>query len=211
MYAHAELKRAFIDRLAARVEQLRVGDPTPADTEVGPLIRPDETGRKLDRGSRGGGCAADRRRTPQRNHAQAHDPSRSASWSEAFDARDFRAGSCIYGCNDIDEAIAAANSLPVAFQGSIFMRGLEVPFDAAERLDASAGMVNDHSAFRADWMPFAARRDRHYGSRGILCAARGMIAEKMFIFKRHCGPCFIKKTPCFARLIGLEHTPASQA
>ena len=33
------------DRLAARVEQLRVGDPTRADTEVGPLIRPTEADR----------------------------------------------------------------------------------------------------------------------------------------------------------------------
>jgi acyl-CoA reductase-like NAD-dependent aldehyde dehydrogenase len=45
IYVHAELKRAFIDRLAARVEQLRVGDPTRADTEVGPLITPTEADR----------------------------------------------------------------------------------------------------------------------------------------------------------------------
>jgi acyl-CoA reductase-like NAD-dependent aldehyde dehydrogenase len=36
IYVHAEPKQAFIDRLAARVDQLRVGDPTHAGTEVGP-------------------------------------------------------------------------------------------------------------------------------------------------------------------------------
>jgi acyl-CoA reductase-like NAD-dependent aldehyde dehydrogenase len=45
IYVHAELKRTFIDRLAARVKQLCVGDPTRADTDVGPLITPDEADR----------------------------------------------------------------------------------------------------------------------------------------------------------------------
>src|SRR5262249_52736434 len=45
IYVHAQLKQAFIDRLAARVDQLRVGDPTRAGTEVGPLITPTEADR----------------------------------------------------------------------------------------------------------------------------------------------------------------------
>src|SRR5262249_39605078 len=45
IYAHAEIKSAFIDRLAARVAQLRVGDPTLGGTEVGPLITPAEAKR----------------------------------------------------------------------------------------------------------------------------------------------------------------------
>src|SRR5215468_12754734 len=45
IYVHAELKPAFIDSLTARVERLRVGDPTRASTEVGPLITPNEAER----------------------------------------------------------------------------------------------------------------------------------------------------------------------
>ena len=38
IFVHSELKAEFVDRLAARVHALKVGDPLLADTEVGPLI-----------------------------------------------------------------------------------------------------------------------------------------------------------------------------
>ena len=90
---------------------------------------------------------------------------------------------CVYGYDEIDQAIAAANSLPVAFQASIFTRDLDVALDAAERLDASAVMVNDHSAFRTDWMPFAGRRESGYGVGGIPFSMREMTQEKMRVFR----------------------------
>jgi predicted ATPase len=61
---------------------------------------------------------------------------------------------------------------------------VDVALDAAERLDASAVMVNDHSAFRTDWMPFAGRRESGYGIGGIPYTAAEMTAEKMIVFKR---------------------------
>jgi len=186
IYVHAELKRAFIDRLAARVEQLRVGDPTRADTEVGPLITPTEADRvetwieeAVTGGARriGGGRLSKTTLKP----TILVDPLRDAKVSSH---EIFGPVTCVYGIDDIDEAIAAANSLPVAFQASIFTCDLDVALDAAERLDASAVMVNDHSAFRTDWMPFAGRRESGYGVGGIPYTAREMTAEKMIVFKR---------------------------
>jgi acyl-CoA reductase-like NAD-dependent aldehyde dehydrogenase len=80
-------------------------------------------------------------------------------------------------------AIAAANTLPVAFQASIFMENLRTAFDAAEHLAASAVMVNDHTAFRTDWMPFAGRRQSGYGIGGIPWTMREMTEEKMIVFR----------------------------
>jgi len=45
IYVHADLERAFLDRFAARVAALRVGDPLSPETEVGPLIHPREADR----------------------------------------------------------------------------------------------------------------------------------------------------------------------
>jgi acyl-CoA reductase-like NAD-dependent aldehyde dehydrogenase len=65
---------------------------------------------------------------------------------------------CIYPFTRLDDAITAANSLAWGFQGSIFTEDLRTAFDAAERLAASAVMINDHTAFRTDWMPFSGHR-----------------------------------------------------
>jgi acyl-CoA reductase-like NAD-dependent aldehyde dehydrogenase len=186
IYVHAGLEQNFIDRLGARVRQLRVGDPTRADTEVGPLITPGEADRVeswIDEATKAGAqqIGGERLSRTTIQPAILVEPPRDAKVSTH---EIFGPVTCVYGFGEIDEAIAAANALPVAFQASIFTRNLEIAFDAAERLDASAVMVNDHSAFRTDWMPFAGRRESGYGIGGIPYTAAEMTAEKMIVFKR---------------------------
>jgi acyl-CoA reductase-like NAD-dependent aldehyde dehydrogenase len=45
VYVHADLANAFVDRFAASVTALNVGDPALRETEVGPLILPREADR----------------------------------------------------------------------------------------------------------------------------------------------------------------------
>jgi acyl-CoA reductase-like NAD-dependent aldehyde dehydrogenase len=90
---------------------------------------------------------------------------------------------CVYPFTRLEDAIDAANSLPMAFQASIFTEDLSTAFDAAERVAASAVMVNDHTAFRTDWMPFAGRRQSGYGVGGISWTMREMTEEKMIVFR----------------------------
>lgn len=185
IYVHADLVAAFTERFAARVAQLKVGDPTLAETEMGPLISPKEAMRvqswideAVAGGARliGGGRLSDTTLKP----SVLVEPPRDAKVStlEVFGPL-----TCIYAYKDIDEAIAAANSLPVAFQASVFTENLRVALHAAERLDASAVMINDHTAFRTDWMPFAGRRESGYGIGGIPWTVDEMTEEKMIVFK----------------------------
>jgi acyl-CoA reductase-like NAD-dependent aldehyde dehydrogenase len=90
---------------------------------------------------------------------------------------------CVYGFSDIDEAIARANSLPYAFQASIFATDINAALHSARTLEASAVLVNDHTAFRTDWMPFAGRRRSGYGTGGIPYTMRDMTHEKMIVLK----------------------------
>ena len=66
---------------------------------------------------------------------------------------------------------------------------IDVALRAAERLDASAVMINDHTAFRADWMPFAGAPSG-YGIGGIPETMHDMTQEKMIVF---CGSITKKK------------------
>ena len=74
---------------------------------------------------------------------------------------------CVSPFDALDEAIGRANALPYAFQAAVFTRDLDTALRAARRLDASAVMVNDHTAFRVDWMPFAGLRQSGLGVGGI--------------------------------------------
>jgi acyl-CoA reductase-like NAD-dependent aldehyde dehydrogenase len=185
IYVHSSLQKEFIDRMAARVEALKVGDPTLPETEVGPLITPREVERvegwiaeATSRGTRqiGGGRLSETTLKP----SILVSPPRDAKVSTL---EVFGPVTCVYPFDHIDDAIAEANSLPVSFQSAIFTRDLAVALDAAERLDAAAVMINDHTAFRTDWMPFAGRRVSGHGVGGIPYTMHEMTAEKMIVFK----------------------------
>jgi acyl-CoA reductase-like NAD-dependent aldehyde dehydrogenase len=44
-------------------------------------------------------------------------------------------------------------------------------------------MVNDHTAFRVDWMPFAGLKQSGYGVGGIAHSLREMQVRKMLVLR----------------------------
>jgi acyl-CoA reductase-like NAD-dependent aldehyde dehydrogenase len=184
IFAHRDIMPRLVERLTERVGSLRVGDPTLPDTEVGPLILPKEVDR-VDAWVKqavesGGKLTTGGQRISDRVYAPTVIVEPSA---EARVSREevFGPVTCVYGYSDIDEAIARANALPFAFQSSVFTRDLGVALKAARALDASSVLVNDHTAFRTDWMPFAGRRQSGYGVGGIPYTMHDMTHEKMIV------------------------------
>ena len=90
---------------------------------------------------------------------------------------------CVYPVADLEEGIRRANELPFAFQASVFGRDLDTVLRATRRLDAAAIMVNDHTAFRVDWMPFAGHKVSGLGIGGIGYSMRDMQVEKLVVIK----------------------------
>ncbi len=94
---------------------------------------------------------------------------------------------CVYPYDDMAEAIEQANALPFAFQAAVFTRDLGRALHAAQRLAASAVMINDHTAFRVDWMPFAGLRESGLGTGGIRHTFRDMQTEKLLVLRQGSG------------------------
>jgi acyl-CoA reductase-like NAD-dependent aldehyde dehydrogenase len=90
---------------------------------------------------------------------------------------------CVYPYDDVDDAIREANNLPYAFQAAVFTKDLDFALGVASRLAASAVMVNDHSAFRVDWMPFAGLRKSGLGVGGIPYTFHDMRLAKMIVLR----------------------------
>jgi acyl-CoA reductase-like NAD-dependent aldehyde dehydrogenase len=79
--------------------------------------------------------------------------------------------------------VAQANSLPVAFQAAVFSSDIDQAMRLCKELDASAVMINDHSAFRDDVMPFAGLRESGLGVGGIPYTMHEMQIDKMMVIK----------------------------
>ena len=52
-----------------------------------------------------------------------------------------------------------------------------------KRINASTVLINDHTAFRVDWMPFGGRKASGIGMGGILPSMMEMTEEKMLVFR----------------------------
>ena len=187
IFVHAELHDAFVERLSERVAALRVGDPRAAETEVGPLILPKEVERVaswVDEATASGArVSTGGKRTGETTYAPTVlvGPSASAKVSRE---EVFGPVTCVYRFSELQQAIEQANSLPLAFQASVFSNDLAVALRAAEQLDAAAVMINDHTAFRVDWMPFAGRKQSGYGIGGIGPTMHEMTQHKLIVFRR---------------------------
>jgi acyl-CoA reductase-like NAD-dependent aldehyde dehydrogenase len=95
---------------------------------------------------------------------------------------------CVYAYESIEEAVERANSLPVAFQAAVFSDDIDTAMHLYRQLDASAVMINDHTAFRDDVMPFAGLRESGLGTGGIPYTMDDMQIDKMLVIKDGVGP-----------------------
>ena len=177
---------AFATKLAKRADTLIVGAPEDPATEVGPLIRNSEVTRvgewvdeAVAAGARllsGGEAVSSSCYKPTVLLDPPHDTK--VSMQEIFGPV-----VCVYGYDDLNAAVAQANALPVAFQAAVFSDDINVSMQLYKALDASAVMINDHSAFRDDVMPFAGLRESGLGVGGIPYTMHDMQIDKMLVIK----------------------------
>jgi acyl-CoA reductase-like NAD-dependent aldehyde dehydrogenase len=184
VFAHASIARELADKMAKQARLLVVGDPASDQTEIGPLIRAREVDRVdmwVKEAVAGGAkllCGGDKLDYHCYAPTVLFNPQHDATVSTR---EVFGPVACLYPFTELDAAIAEANSLDVAFQASVYSRDLDTALGIARRLNASAVMINDHTAFWVDWMPFAGLKHSGLGVGGIPFAIRDMQIEKMTV------------------------------
>ena len=186
VYVPAADAESFAKALADAAKQLVVGPPEEPATEVGPLIRTAEVDRIaewVDEAAAAGAtvlCGGNRISDTCYEPTVLLDPPADAKVSTL---EIFGPVVCVYGYDDLDAAVEQANSLPVAFQAAVFSKDVDIAMRLYKKLDASAVMVNDHSAFRDDVMPFAGLRESGLGVGGIPYTMEDMQIDKMMVIK----------------------------
>jgi acyl-CoA reductase-like NAD-dependent aldehyde dehydrogenase len=186
VFAHSSIAATVANRLAERGDAMKIGDPTLSATDVGPLIRHQETDRveawvneALEKGAR---LISGGKRLSDSTYACTVllNPPADAKVSSM---EIFGPVICVYSYESIDAAIERANSLPYAFQAAVLTRDIDTAMRCYHRLDASAVMINDHTAFRVDWMPFAGLKQSGLGVGGIPYTFAEMQIEKMMVIR----------------------------
>lgn len=176
----------FSTALAAGADALIIGDPLQEETQCGPLIRPDEVDRIQNWIDEAVIEGATLMSGGNRIGQTLYKPTvlmQPSYESKVSTSEIFGPVICVYGYDHLDAAIVQANALPYAFQAAVFTDRLSVADRCVEMLNASAVMINDHTAFRVDWMPFAGRKQSGLGTSGIGYTMDDMSEDKLVVRK----------------------------
>ena len=186
IYVHQTICDEFCEQFVQEVQKLKTGNQMEDDTDCGPLILPAETDRveswvneAVEKGSRlliGGKRITDSLFEPTVLFNPPEDCR--VSKEEVFGPV-----VCIYSYEDDLEVVSRCNQLPYAFQASVITDHLEQALFFTQRINATAVMVNDHTAFRVDWMPFGGRDHSGLAMGGIKYAIHDMSREKLVVIK----------------------------
>ena len=186
IFVHEDIVESFSSKLVAIAKNLVVGDPTDEKTEVGPLIEEGEVDRIhnwVEEAKKAGGKILT---GGNKIGKTCYEPT--VILNPPYD---INVSQCeifgpvinIYSYKNRNEAIKFANDVPFAFQAAVFTNDINAALESAKDLNAAAIMINDHTAFRVDWMPFAGRKSSGLGVGGILPSMMEMTEEKLIVFR----------------------------
>jgi acyl-CoA reductase-like NAD-dependent aldehyde dehydrogenase len=160
---HEDVADAFGERFVANAAALRVGDPLDPETDVGPLITPDDRDRVkqwVDEAVEGGaelltgGELVDEGRclAPTVLASPSHE---AKVWCEEI----FGPVATIDRYSDFSEALRLANDSKFGLQAGVFTRDLGRGLEAAQSLEFGGVLINEVPTFRADQMPYGGVKD----------------------------------------------------
>ena len=168
--------------LATKVASLKAGDPRSPDSDIGPLISPDEAAR-----ARGWIEAARAFGTTvvggdldgavlQPTLVISPDDNSPLVTEEAF-----APVVSLIPVDSTDEAIEVANSGQYGLQVGLFTQDLDRAFDAVRRLQAGGVIINDTSSYHADLMPYGGVKESGHGVEGPKYAVQDMTNPRLVV------------------------------
>lgn len=188
IFIHRNLFEVFKNEFVQRAKKLKTGTAMDDTTDVGPLIRPEEVirikkdideaiklGAKLLCGNEVKGNSS-QYLTP----TVVADVPRKASlmMNEIFGPV-----VCLNSYEDEEELVNYLNSNPYSFEGCLYTSDIKSALKLSLKISSMTMVVNNHNAFRVDWMPFGGHGMAGLGMGGVKYAMEEMTKIKQIIIK----------------------------
>jgi acyl-CoA reductase-like NAD-dependent aldehyde dehydrogenase len=160
---HEAIADRFVARLKGNVENLRVGDPLDPETDVGPLITPEDRDRvkqwideAVAAGAElvSGGELVDEGRCLAPT-LLAHPPKEAKVWCEEI----FGPVATIDTFSSFEQGLELANDSKFGLQAGVFTRDIGRGLAAGRTLEFGGVLINEVPTFRADQQPYGGVKD----------------------------------------------------
>jgi acyl-CoA reductase-like NAD-dependent aldehyde dehydrogenase len=185
VYVQRAVYDAFLERFLPGVEELKAGDPSDEETDVGPVIDDDarerilgwiEEARTLGAEVLTGGEADGAVIRP--TVIAGAPPQAKVSCEEVFGPV-----VTVSAYDTFDEAVELANGTRFGLQAGIFTADVRRALQAAHELEFGGVTVNEAPTFRADQMPYGGVKDSGTTREGPAYAVREMTEERVVVLQ----------------------------
>ena len=183
---HNSVKAEFVKKLTARLKQIKQGDPSLEDTEMGCLINERaakrveqqvndtiEAGAKLVLGG-------------ERNGAY-YTPTILTNCKRDMDVMKdmeiFGPVVAIMGFDTLEEAVEIANQSSYGLCGNVFTRDMKTAAKVAGMLECGGVVINGASFYRSFEMPFGGWKHSGIGNEGVMTTLQEMSRVKTVVLK----------------------------
>jgi aldehyde dehydrogenase (NAD+) len=188
MYVQHDVYEEFRDRLLARIDAGRVGDPADPQTEVGPIVNEkqlDEVLAGIQRGRDEGGQILT---GGERADADAYLVAPTLFEDVADDAflsceEVFGPVSSLYRFGTIDEAIERANAVRFGLSAAVFTTSLSTAQRCVDELQSGILHVNSQTAGAEVHVPFGGTKESGFGPHEQGSAAHEFYTEEVTVYQ----------------------------
>jgi acyl-CoA reductase-like NAD-dependent aldehyde dehydrogenase len=180
---HRSIYDSTVEKLLARIKQLKVGDPRDPDTDVGPMIDKwaaadsyEMVQEAIEGGAEilmGGECDGTMFRPTVIANAT---PDMRVNREEIF-----APVITVVPYDDFDEAIRLANDTDYGLQSGVFTQNINRIMRAFDEVEVGGLQINDVSTFRVDQMPYGGVKGSGIGREGPLYAIEEMTEMKLMV------------------------------
>jgi acyl-CoA reductase-like NAD-dependent aldehyde dehydrogenase len=188
IFVHKKVIDDFLTIFTAKARELRVGPATSGETDIGPLVRPAEVTRirnwiseAVEKGAKVElGNSVSGNLNQYLSPTIVRDVPRDA---QLMREEVFGPVVCVNSFEDEEELIDYLSSSDYIFEASLFTNHLQRSLRIARSLSTMTLVINNHSAFRVDQMPFGGHKKSGLGMGGVRYAIEEMTKTKQIILK----------------------------
>lgn len=188
IYVHESLFKNFLHKFKESALNLKVGSATDIETDVGPLIRTSEVTRLQswieEAINQGASCELGNKISG--NLKQYLSPtilSNVPSHSKLMTEEAFGPVVCVNSFTDENKVLDDINSSEYLFEASLFTKNISRALQIAKKISTMTFVINNHTAFRVDQMPFGGHKKSGLGMGGVKYSIEEMTRLKQVIIK----------------------------
>ena len=186
IFIHQSRYEDFAARFTQAAKALKTGDPLNVETDVGPMIRESERRRVQQWTQDALAHGAKAYLLGEESGPSTLSPiilGQAPKASAYFQNEIFGPAVGLYSYQSEESLFQELNQSRFSFQAAFFTQDLDKALAFSEQLEASTVLVNEHTAFRTDWMPFGGYKESGLGVGGILDSFKEYTREKLTLLR----------------------------